>query len=106
MPNDSLLEKLPLFDIIILMTLQPNKVDFNFYFPLHHFCILKGNQFFFFLSYQILFLATIFLTIPLPEVRPLILEEIDEVSELESSGELNGENKTICLSFLDNKSSK
>lgn len=64
------------------------------------------NFIYFFLSYQILFLATIFLTIPLPEVRPLILEEIDEVSELESSGELNGENKTICLSFLDNKSSK
>lgn len=64
------------------------------------------NFIYFFLSYQILFLATIFLTIPLPEVRPLILEEIDEVSEVESSGELNGENKTICLSFLDNKSSK
>lgn len=103
MPSNSLLEKLPLFDIIILMTLPPNKVDFNFYFPLHHFCILKGNQFYLFflwISYQILFLTTIYLTIPLPEVRPLILEEIDEVSELELSGELNSENKNNLFKFF------
>lgn len=103
MPSDSLLEKLLLFDIIILMTLPPNKVDFNFYFPLHHFVSWSEINFIYFflwISYQILFLATIFLTIPLPVVRPLTLEEIDEVSELELSGELNGENKNHLFTFF------